>query len=59
MNLIEQQSKEFQSRHIGTSESEMNEMLHLTGEKNLDELVDKTIPSNIKNQTAMQLPSPM
>lgn len=33
MNLIEQQSKEFQSRHIGTSEAEMNEMLHLTGEK--------------------------
>ena len=59
MNLIEQQSKEFQSRHIGTSESEMNEMLHLTGEKNLDELVDKTIPSNIKNNTPMNLPSPM
>lgn len=59
MNLIEQQSKEFQSRHIGTSESEMNEMLHLTGEKNLDELVDKTIPSNIKNQSSMQLPASM
>ncbi|MEY3688370.1 MAG: aminomethyl-transferring glycine dehydrogenase, partial [Bacteroidota bacterium] len=59
MNLIEQQSKEFQSRHIGTSEAEMNEMLHLTGEKNLDELVDKTIPYNIKNQSPMQLPAPM
>ena len=59
MNLIEQQSREFQARHIGPNTSEENEMLHQTGEKSLEDLVNKTIPSNIKNEDVMKVPAPM
>ena len=59
MNLIEQQEKEFISRHIGPNKLEEKEMLKITGEKNLDDLVNKTVPSNIKNKEAMKLPAPM
>ncbi|NBO58530.1 MAG: glycine dehydrogenase (aminomethyl-transferring), partial [Chitinophagia bacterium] len=59
MNLIEQQEKEFISRHIGPNQLEEKEMLKITGEKNLDDLVNKTVPSNIKNKENMKLPTPM
>ena len=59
MNLIEQQEKEFRTRHIGPNQQEEKEMLQVAGEKNLEELVNKTIPSNIKNEKKMQLPAPM
>jgi len=59
MNLIEQQSREFQARHIGPNTSEETEMLHQTGEKSLEDLVNKTIPSNIKNEDVMKVPAPM
>lgn len=59
MNLIELQEKEFISRHIGPNKLEEKEMLKITGEKNLDDLVNKTVPSNIKNKEDMKLPTPM
>ena len=59
MNLIEQQEREFRSRHIGPTPQEEKDMLQVSNEKSLEELVNKTIPSNIKNEKTMQLPSPM
>ncbi|MEY3432566.1 MAG: aminomethyl-transferring glycine dehydrogenase [Bacteroidota bacterium] len=59
MNLIEQQANEFKSRHIGPSASELEIMLSAIGEKNLQVLVDKTVPPNIKNSTPLHIPSAM
>lgn len=59
MNLIEQQQREFISRHIGPNKWEEIEMLQVTGEKNMDDLINKTIPTNIKNPDNMKLPAPM
>ena len=50
MNLIEQQEREFRSRHIGPTPQEEKDMLQVSNEKSLEELVNKTIPSNIKNE---------
>jgi glycine dehydrogenase len=59
MNLIEQQAHEFKSRHIGPSSSETERMLKAIGEKNLNELVDKTVPANIKNSASLAIPTAM
>src|SRR3954451_4481982 len=56
MNLFEQQSAEFQRRHIGISETDKQKMLQTIGVRNLDELIDKTVPANIRMQKALDLP---
>jgi len=56
MNLFEQQSAEFQRRHIGISETDKQKMLQTIGVSNLDELIDKTVPANIRMQKALDLP---
>ena len=50
MNLFEKQSSEFASRHIGPDETETNEMIATIGVSSLDELTDKTVPSQIRLQ---------
>ena len=59
MNLIEQQEKEFSSRHIGPTAAEEEMMLKLIGVKNLNELIDKTVPANIRNNEALNIPDAM
>ncbi len=59
MNLFESQSKEFSHRHIGPDEHETSEMLKVIGANNLNELIDKTVPSTIRMKGELQLPEAM
>ncbi|MFK5890819.1 MAG: aminomethyl-transferring glycine dehydrogenase [Flavobacteriaceae bacterium] len=49
----------FTSRHIGPNTTELNEMLAVIGVNSLEELIDKTIPNNIKLKQDLDLPSAM
>jgi glycine dehydrogenase len=58
MNLFEQQQHEFIKRHIGTTGAEES-MLATIGVSSLDELINKTVPSSIRNHEALNLPEAM
>ncbi|MEP7278490.1 MAG: aminomethyl-transferring glycine dehydrogenase [Bacteroidota bacterium] len=58
MNLFEQQSTEFQARHIGIDETDTREMLTVIGLSSIEELIDKTIPASIRLKQALQEPAP-
>ena len=49
MNLFEKQTHEFARRHIGSGEAETRLMLRTIGVKTVEELIDKAIPSSIRN----------
>ncbi len=59
MNLFEKQSSEFLSRHIGTDETETNEMLATIGVGSLDELIDKTVPTGIRLNKKLDIAQPI
>ena len=59
MNLFEKQSSEFVSRHIGPNETETKEMLKEIGLPSMEELIDKTIPANIRLQAELNIPNPI
>ncbi|WP_455591154.1 aminomethyl-transferring glycine dehydrogenase [Bacteroides sp.] len=46
-------------RHIGISKKDAEVMLKKIGVGTLDELIDKTIPANIRLKTPLALPAPM
>jgi glycine dehydrogenase len=48
MNLFEHQNTEFQRRHIGINSADTKEMIESIGTKNLEELIDKTVPAAIR-----------
>ena len=56
MNLFDEQQYEFAGRHIGTNETEKNEMLKTIGIDSLDELIDKTVPAAIRIKSPLKLP---
>ena len=58
MNLFEQQSAEFQARHIGVNETATREMLTVTGVSSIEELIGKTIPASIRLKQPLQNPAP-
>ena len=47
---------EFIKRHIGPSAQETEKMLASIGAKSIDELIEKTIPGNIRSKKTMQIP---
>ena len=49
----------FQSRHIGPSEEERQEMLDVIGATSLDQLIDETVPESIRLRSPLPLPEPM
>lgn len=49
----------FQIRHIGPQEKEQASMLKTCGVSSINELIDKTIPSDIRLKGALQLPKAM
>ena len=51
--------KLFADRHIGLSDEEMQSMLAELGVASLDELIDQTVPSDIRLQDPLYLPSAM
>ena len=59
MNLFEKQSSEFAARHIGPNETETTEMLQEIGVSSLEELIDKTIPRDIRLHEGLKLPAPV
>ncbi len=59
MNLFESQSAEFTRRHIGADESETSEMLKAMGERSVEDLIDKTVPSSIRMNHELNLPEAM
>lgn len=59
MELFEKIHHEFAERHIGPDAVQSQAMLSEIGVKSLDELMDKTIPANIRDHSDMQLPEPL
>ncbi|MDB5250486.1 MAG: glycine dehydrogenase [Segetibacter sp.] len=59
MNLFEQQAREFWERHIGPNEQETGQMLETIGVASLDELIDKTVPQNIRLDKALDVAGPV
>jgi glycine dehydrogenase len=49
----------FESRHIGPSTDEINEMTKLCGVNSVDELINQTIPLNIRLKNKLQLDEPL
>ena len=58
MNLFEEQHNEFQHRHIGPDENETTEMLKVIGRSSLDELIEPTIPADIRLPHSLNIPQP-
>jgi glycine dehydrogenase len=52
-------STNFASRHIGPRGHEVNEMLDTIGMRSIDELIDKTVPTNIRLKKALQINAAM
>lgn len=59
MNLFEKQAREFWERHIGPNEEETEQMLETIGAASLDELMDKTVPRNIRMEKTLDVPEPI
>ena len=59
MNLFEKQAGEFARRHIGSNETETNQMLKTIGVESLEELIDKAIPASIRNPLFLQVTEPV
>ncbi|NCI50692.1 aminomethyl-transferring glycine dehydrogenase [Sediminibacterium roseum] len=57
MNLFEQQSTEFQGRHIGPNEADTQAMLPTIGVASLDELISKTVPASIRIKNELNVPA--
>ncbi len=57
MNLFEQQSTEFQRRHIGPNEHDTKLMLETIGVASLEELIGKTIPDSIRIKKNLDIPA--
>ncbi|MBT5140345.1 MAG: glycine dehydrogenase (aminomethyl-transferring), partial [Acidimicrobiaceae bacterium] len=49
----------FESRHIGPPDSERQQMLDVIGVESIEELVDRTVPDDIRMSEALDLPEPV
>jgi len=58
MNLFEEQQNEFRQRHIGPDEHETAEMLKVIGKSSLNELIDATIPHDIRIKSPLETSEP-
>ena len=59
MNIFEQQANEFIGRHIGPDEQETATMLKSIGIESLEELIEKTVPGQIRLQEPLQVEGPV
>src|SRR5690554_3468246 len=57
MKLDTNFQEKFESRHISPRKSDLPAMLQTIGAKSLDELIDKTVPGNIRLKQALNLPA--
>ena len=51
--------EKFYTRHIGTNEADRKKMLESLGVSSMDELIDQTIPSDIRLEHPLSLPAPL
>ena len=49
----------FESRHIGPSKEDIKEMCSVCGVSSVDELIDETVPSNIRLKNKLKLDEPL
>jgi len=56
MSISLRSTDHFVDRHIGPSESDIQEMLATIGASSLDDLVELTVPSNIRMEGELRLP---
>jgi glycine dehydrogenase len=56
MKLDINYSERFETRHNGLEEEEIKEMLKIIGVDNLEQLIDETIPENIRIKEGLNLP---
>lgn len=49
----------FSARHIGPSDNEITQMLEVVGVKTLDELIEQTVPHNIRLKDNLDIGEPM
>lgn len=59
MNLFEEQSSEFQGRHIGPNAADTKAMLATIGMASLDDLIGKTVPASIRIKGDLNIPAPI
>lgn len=52
-------TNKFVNRHVGISAEDIPSMLQAIGVKSVDELIDQTIPSDIRLKKPLNLPEPM
>lgn len=52
-------TNKFVNRHVGITEEDIPSMLQTVGADSLDQLIDQTIPANIRLSEPMNLPEPM
>jgi glycine dehydrogenase len=52
-------TNKFVNRHVGITAEDLPSMLQATGVKSLDELIEQTIPANIRLKSTLNLPEPM
>ena len=57
MKIDSQYTEKFESRHIGPDVRQVQEMLKVINTSSLDELIDQTIPGNIRLKKEMSLPA--
>ena len=48
--------RDFQGRHIGPTDDEMAEMLSVVGVADMDELIDRTVPDDVRQRDPLDLP---
>ena len=48
---------QFQKRHIGIGAKELNNMLQKIGVDSLDQLIEETVPSNIRSLKPLDIPA--
>ncbi len=56
MNIFEQQSNEFQQRHIGPNSEDLLSMLKTIGVNELETLISQTVPDNIRIKQPLNIP---
>lgn len=59
MSLFEQLENEFTRRHLGPADSDTELMLKKIGVNSLDELINQTVPPNIRMNQDLDIPSAM
>jgi glycine dehydrogenase len=59
MTIKAEYTSDFVQRHLGPTDKDIDEMLHVLGSESLDAFIDSVIPGKIRTNTAYNLPAPI